>query len=94
MRVLKWILDRSHGRVGAKETVVGFVPRSEDLNVAGLDLKEDALDEAMKVELVEWETELESQKEWLDGLGPTVPRSLELQRQLLLERVRIARARR
>ncbi len=91
MRVLKWILDRSHGRVGARETVVGFVPRVEDLNAIGLDVSEDALDEAMKVDLGEWEAELESHEDWLDGLGRTVPRSLELQRQLLLERVRIAR---
>ncbi len=94
MRVLKWILDRSHGRIGAKETVVGFVPRTEDLNVAGLDLGEDALQEATRVDMGEWETELESHEEWLRQLGKSVPRSLELERQLLLERVRIARGQR
>ena len=41
MRVLKWILDRAHGRVGARETIVGWVPRQADLNLAGLDMKED-----------------------------------------------------
>jgi len=91
MRVLKWILDRAHGRVPARESLVGWVPRQEDINLAGLDLKLDALKAAMKVDLGEWEQELESQKEWYDKLGATLPRSLELTRQALLERVKGAR---
>jgi phosphoenolpyruvate carboxykinase (GTP) len=91
MRALKWILDRSHGRVGAVETIVGHVPRKEDLNLAGLDLSQDAVTTAMKVDLAEWEEELESQKEWFDKLGKTLPRPIALQREVLLERVRSAR---
>ena len=91
MRVLKWILDRSHNRVGARETLVGYVPRMEDLNLSGLDVKEETVREAMRVDLGEWEEELTSQKEWFDKLGPTLPRPLSLQRELLLERVKTAR---
>jgi phosphoenolpyruvate carboxykinase (GTP) len=91
MRILKWILDRAHGRVPARESLVGWVPRQEDINLAGLDIKLDVLKAAMKVDLGEWEQELESQKEWYDKLGATLPRSLELTRQALLERVKGAR---
>jgi phosphoenolpyruvate carboxykinase (GTP) len=91
MRVLKWIIDRAHGRVPARETIVGWIPRQEDINLAGLDIKLDQLKEAMKVDLGEWEQELASQQEWYDKLGPTLPRSLELTRQAMLERVRGAR---
>jgi phosphoenolpyruvate carboxykinase (GTP) len=91
MRALEWILDRSHGRVGAKETVVGYVPRPEDFDVNGLDLSQEAIRETMKVDLEEWERELESQKEWFDKLGKTLPRPLALQRELLLEEIRVAR---
>jgi len=91
MRVLKWILDRSHGRRGANETILGYVPRAENLNVSGLDIAPEAVEEAMKVDLAEWEAELESQAEWFAKIGKTLPRPLELQRELLLERVRTAR---
>ena len=91
MRALRWILDRSHGRVSARETLVGFVPRMDDLNLSGLDLKEENVHHAMKVDLGEWETELEAQQEWFDKIGPTLPRALALQREMLLERVRAAR---
>ncbi len=91
MRVLKWILDRSHGRVGAVETLLGHVPRVEDLNLGGLSLPLETVRETMRVDLAEWEHELESQQEWFDKLGPTLPRALQLQRDVLLERVRTAR---
>jgi phosphoenolpyruvate carboxykinase (GTP) len=91
MRALKWILDRAHNRVGAQETVVGYVPRMEDLNTTGLDIKAEAVQAAMKVDLAEWQEELESAKEWFDKLGPTLPRPLALQRELLLDRVKGAR---
>jgi phosphoenolpyruvate carboxykinase (GTP) len=91
MRPLKWILDRAHGRVGARETVVGYTPRLQDLNMAGLDLKEETIREAMKVDLGEWEDEIASQQEWFDKIGKTLPRPLALERELLLERVKTAR---
>ena len=91
MRALKWILDRSHNRVGAQETVVGHVPRMEDFNTNGLEIKGEAVAEAMKVDLGEWQEELEGAKEWYDKLGPTLPKPLSLTRELLLERVKTAR---
>jgi phosphoenolpyruvate carboxykinase (GTP) len=45
----------------------------------------------MDVDLAEWEVELESQQEWFDKLGKTLPRPISLQRDILLERVRAAR---
>jgi phosphoenolpyruvate carboxykinase (GTP) len=91
MRVLKWILDRSHLRGGHEDTLVGYVPRTQDFDLDGLDVTEDALRAAMRVDLGEWEEELEAQAEWFEKLGKTLPRALALQRELLLDRVRSAR---
>ncbi len=92
MRVLKWVLDRSHARVGAQESILGFLPRLEDLNLAGADVKVDDVKAAMRVDLAEWQAELESQQEWFDKLGKTLPPSLEMQRQMLLSQVKAALA--
>jgi len=91
MRVLKWMLDRASGRVPALETLFGFTPRAGDLDLSGIDASNEAVAAATKIDLGEWEQELESQKEWFDKLGKTLPRPLALQRELLLERVRTAR---
>ncbi|MFO0582990.1 MAG: phosphoenolpyruvate carboxykinase (GTP) [Anaeromyxobacter sp.] len=90
MRVLKWIIDRAQGRIGAKETLVGWVPRISDLNLGGLEVPAGAVEEAMKIDYAEWENEFSSEEEWFQKLGPTLPRPLALQRELLLERVRSA----
>src|SRR6266511_1432901 len=76
MRALKRIRDRAHWRVGAQETIVGHVPHMQDFNLSGLDISKDAVRTAMNVDLGEWEQELESQKEWFDKLGKTLPRPL------------------
>jgi phosphoenolpyruvate carboxykinase (GTP) len=54
-------------------------------------VKAEALRAAMKVDLAEWEEEIDSQGEWYAKLAKTLPRPLALQRELLLERVRTAR---
>jgi phosphoenolpyruvate carboxykinase (GTP) len=87
MRVLKWIIDRVEGKLPAQETLVGLVPREGDLDTQSLDATPADLAAAMKVDLGEWKQELEGQAEWFDKIGPTLPKALKLQRELLLDRV-------
>ena len=91
MRVLKWVVDRAVGRVGARETVLGWTPRDTDLDLAGLDISDEDFTQAMKIDLDEWSQELESQLELFDKIGDALPAELSLQRQLV--RARIARLR-
>jgi phosphoenolpyruvate carboxykinase (GTP) len=83
MRVLKWVIDRSVGRVGAMETPIGYVPRVSDLDLHGLDASPDAVEGALRIDRDEWEKELAAHGEWLDHLGPSVPEALRVQHSLL-----------
>jgi phosphoenolpyruvate carboxykinase (GTP) len=87
MRVLKWIVDRAHGRADGQQTLLGTVPAAKDLDLSGLDVQRDRVEQALSVNNGEWKSELESVSEWFTKLGPTLPKSLELQRQLLLSRL-------
>jgi phosphoenolpyruvate carboxykinase (GTP) len=87
MRVLKWVIDRVEGKVAARETVVGNVPVEGDLDTQGLDAQPGDLEAAMRVDLGEWKQELEGQAEWFEQVGPTLPKALKLQREMLIERV-------
>jgi phosphoenolpyruvate carboxykinase (GTP) len=87
MRVLKWIVDRARLRVGGQETPFGWVPRSGDLDLSGLDLPSEKVDEATHIDLDEWQAELESSGEFFNQIGATMPRELLMYRELLLARV-------
>jgi len=84
MRVLKWIVDRAHGRVGAQESLFGWVPKQGHIDLSGLDIDPARVDEATAVNEDEWRAELNAQKEWFDKMGDKMPKTLELTRQVLL----------
>jgi phosphoenolpyruvate carboxykinase (GTP) len=87
MRVLKWIADRARLRVGGQETPFGWVPKADDLDLSGLDIDADIVDEACSVDLDEWKTELESGEEFFNKFGDHMPEALPLQRKMFLARI-------
>jgi len=64
LRALLWALDRCEDKVGASETPLGFVPRPEDLDLTGIDISKEALDELLTVDKETWKKELEGIKGW------------------------------
>ncbi|MBI3181892.1 MAG: phosphoenolpyruvate carboxykinase (GTP) [Myxococcales bacterium] len=88
MRVLKWIIDRAYGTVGAQETLLGWVPREGHIDLSGLDIAPERVDEATAIDEGEWKAELESVGSFFKEIGPKVPMTLELERQLLLSNLR------
>ncbi|MCS6798862.1 MAG: phosphoenolpyruvate carboxykinase (GTP) [Myxococcota bacterium] len=87
MRVLKWIVDRARLRVGGQETPFGWVPKADDLDLSGLDIDPERVDQATSIDLDEWKAELESLGEFYAQFGHQLPRVLELQRQMFLARI-------
>ena len=45
MRVLKWVVDRAHGRTLGKETPIGWTPRYEDIEWQGMNFAKEKFDE-------------------------------------------------
>ncbi len=87
MRVLKWIIDRAHGKVGAQESLFGWVPKQGHIDLSGLDIAPETVDEATAINEEEWKAELEDQKAFFEHFGDKMPRTLELIRQQLLSRL-------
>jgi phosphoenolpyruvate carboxykinase (GTP) len=88
MRVLKWIIDRCHGRAGAEETPLGWVPRAEDFDLAGMDdFSPEQLDEAQSISMEEWKKEILEENELMFTLHESIPKELIFQRELLVARL-------
>jgi phosphoenolpyruvate carboxykinase (GTP) len=78
-RVLKWVFERVAGTTEAVETPLGHAPAPGALDIDGLDISEDQLQQALAVRPDEWATELASIDEWYDELGDHVPAELRTQ---------------
>jgi len=86
-RVLKWIVERCDGTVGANETAIGYLPKAEDLYLDGLDLPQEDLDALTTVEHDAWKTELEAIRQHFDSYGPKMPKELYAQLDAVEERL-------
>ena len=75
-RVLKWVFERVAGTTEAVETPLGYAPAPGALDIEGLDISEEQLQQALAVRPDEWAAELASIDEWYDELGDHVPAEL------------------
>ena len=88
MRVLKWIIDRCHGRVRARETDLGWMPFPETFDCEGLpNFGCVEFDQVQAINPAEWQRELTLQQELFLKLKETMPSELIFQRELLVSRL-------
>jgi phosphoenolpyruvate carboxykinase (GTP) len=88
MRVLKWFVDRSHGRAGATETPLGWVPGPQDFDLDGMKgFTPENLAKAQQMDVEEWRREIISQDELFLKLYSHLPKELIFQRELLVSRL-------
>lgn len=72
-RILKWIVERISGKVGAVETAIGNMPNAGDLDIDGLGLSDETMAELLKVDREGWLAELANIKEGYASYGDKLP---------------------
>jgi phosphoenolpyruvate carboxykinase (GTP) len=87
IRVLKWIVDRVHGRVSARETPLGLMPHLADLELSGLQISQEALERLFAVHGEAWLGEISEMRQFLEQFGERLPAEIsqeieELERRL------------
>jgi phosphoenolpyruvate carboxykinase (GTP) len=87
MRVLKWIVDRAHGRAYARETPVGWMPSIKDFDLEGLNITADDFRQLEQVNTDEFKAEIMSQEELFLKLSGDLPKEMIFQRELLISRL-------
>jgi phosphoenolpyruvate carboxykinase (GTP) len=84
MRVLRWIVERVQGHGRGRETPVGWVPRYEDIDWAGLDFSREDFEELMKVDRAAWRKEVIAHEELFIELHDHLPPEMIYERELLI----------
>ncbi|MEO1244369.1 MAG: phosphoenolpyruvate carboxykinase (GTP) [Pseudomonadota bacterium] len=77
LRVLRWIIERSEGRVGANETPIGNLPHAQDLDTNGLDIGADALRALTSIDVGQWQLEMDAIGDYFAGYGDRLPAALK-----------------
>jgi len=89
-RVVDWIIRRVEGSVPAVDSPIGRLPRTEDLNLDGIEVPQADLDELFAVDPTSWLAEATLTEEFYDTFGDRVPSALRAE--LASLRYRLARS--
>ena len=76
-RVIDWIIKRCENEVEAVESPIGFLPKTEDINLEGLDLTTDKLNELLDIDKKSWITNIEGIEEFYSSFGERLPKELK-----------------
>jgi phosphoenolpyruvate carboxykinase (GTP) len=87
MRVLKWIVDRVHGRTQAQETPIGWTPNYESIEWKGLDFPKDQFEQLQDVDRGAWKSEVIGHEELFIKLHDHLPPEMIYERELLICRL-------
>ena len=87
LRVLEWILDRCNNKAEAIKTPIGYLPRPHDIDMTGLKLSENALEQLLAIDNKEWLKELDLIKEFFSQFKKDLPRELWQEYEALRERL-------
>lgn len=78
-RVIKWMIDRINNKVDAVETPAGMVPRVEDMNLEGLDISRETMDELLEIKTDNWKREADEVEDFYSEFGNRLPQELKNQ---------------
>jgi phosphoenolpyruvate carboxykinase (GTP) len=87
MRVIKWIIDRMHGRARAVESPLGWMPRYDDIHWDGLDFPRERFNDLMAVNRDVQSADLLEHEALFDRFYDRLPKEFEHERALLKYRV-------
>jgi phosphoenolpyruvate carboxykinase (GTP) len=87
MRVLKWIVDRARGRALGRETPIGWEPRHEDIDWAGLDFPRESFEALQAFDRAAWRAEVIGHEELFLDLHDRLPKEMVYERELLICRM-------
>ncbi len=87
IRVLEWIIKRCKKEVDADKTAIGFIPDAKDLDLEGLDMTDDRIDELLKIDAADWVKEAQDVKIFYDKFDGKIPQELQDELDNLVKRL-------
>lgn len=87
VRVLQWMLGRIQETADAQTTPIGYVPTPDSLNLDGLDISRETMEQLLVVERQDWEHEWADQGLFFQKFGDRLPQAMDTEHRALKERL-------
>jgi phosphoenolpyruvate carboxykinase (GTP) len=87
MRILEWIVNRCRGQAYAAETLLGWMPRPDHIDLSGLDLRPEQFAAVQHIDPDSMKREILTHEELFLKLAGELPKELIFQRELLIARL-------
>ena len=86
-RVLKWVVERLEGKGKGVETPIGVVPTADALDLTGLDISGENLENSIRFVPKEWHAEIPMIEEWFEKFGDKLPQAMSDELEALKDRL-------
>ncbi|MCH9631148.1 MAG: Phosphoenolpyruvate carboxykinase [GTP] [Chlamydiia bacterium] len=86
-RVLKWMFDRSTGKVEADKKSIGLFPKKGDVDFSGLSLSDEVQEKLFAIDTAAWKKEVEGLKEYFETFKDSLPDGIKAELKNLEERI-------
>ncbi|GBD04256.1 Phosphoenolpyruvate carboxykinase [GTP] [bacterium HR19] len=73
IRVIKWMIDRIEGKAKGVEKEIGIIPKEEEIDLSGLEMKREDVEFALSLKRDEWEKEISDIEVFLKSFGDELP---------------------
>ncbi len=88
-RVLKWVCERIDGKARAEKAPIGLIPAKESLDLNGINIPADDINELMKIDIPAWKSEILGIQEYFEQFGSRLPERLSAQLEQLKQRLAV-----
>jgi phosphoenolpyruvate carboxykinase (GTP) len=86
-RVLEWVFERCSGRGEAVQTPIGYLPAPGAIDIGGLDIAKENMDDLLHVDRDEWRAEIPVITAYFAEFGDRLPVGLSDQLEALRKRL-------
>lgn len=85
LRVLRWVIDRCEGRVDADTLPIGYLPKAETIDIEGIDVSPNTLEQLLAVDPQQWREEMDHIGEYLQSYGDRLPDRLSAEHKKIVQ---------
>jgi phosphoenolpyruvate carboxykinase (GTP) len=90
-RVIAWIIGKVSGETLGSDSPLGQLPASGELNLSGLDVNKETLDQLFDIDPASWSAEIDTIKDFFEGFGDELPAELKTELAELEKRIESVR---